>query len=79
MLQVTVVVPAQVPIVELAETKLTPAGSGSVTTTLLANEGPLFVAVMVYVTSSPARIVVALAIFVIVRSLVGTGVEVTDV
>lgn len=47
MLQVTVVEPVQVPAVEVAETSVTPAGIGSVTTTLVATEGPLFVAVIV--------------------------------
>lgn len=56
MLQVTVVVPAQVPCVEVAETKVTPAGNGSVTTTPVATDGPLFLAVIVYVISSPAFI-----------------------
>ena len=46
-LQVTVVVPVQTPAVEVAETSVTPAVSGSVTTTLVATEGPLFVAVIV--------------------------------
>lgn len=78
-LQVTVVVPVQVPCVEVAETSVIPLGNGSVTTTLVATEGPLFLAVIVYVTSSPARTADALATLVIVRSLVGTGVEVTDV
>lgn len=76
-LQVTVVVPEQVPLVEVAEMKLTPAGSGSVTTTLFATDGPLFVAVIVYVTSSPARMVVALATLVTDKSLLGCSVEVT--
>ena len=79
MLQVTVVVPVHVPLVEVAETSVTPVGSGSVTTTLVATEGPLLVAVIVYVMSSPARTAEALADLVIVRSLFGTGVEVTDV
>lgn len=46
-LQVTVVVPEQAPFVEVAETSVTPPGNGSVTTTLLAAEGPLLVAVIV--------------------------------
>lgn len=79
MLQVMVVVPVQVPCVDVAETSVTPPGKGSVTTTLVATDGPLFLAVIVYVISSPARTADALATLVIVKSLVGTGVEVTDV
>lgn len=79
MLQVTVVVPVQVPLVEVAETSVTPVGNGSVTTTLLATDGPLFLAVIVYVTSSPARTVPALAVLVMLKSLLGCTVEVTEV
>ena len=39
-LQVTVVLPEQVPTLGLAETNMVPAGSASVTTTLLAASGP---------------------------------------
>lgn len=79
MSQVTVAVPVQVPWVDVAETNVSPAGNGSVTTTLVATEGPLFLAVIVYVISSPARTAAALADLVIVKSLVGTGVDVTEV
>ena len=45
-LQVTVVVPLQAPCVGVAETKLTPAGNGSVTVTLVAGEGPVLVTII---------------------------------
>ena len=45
-LQVTVVVPLQVPCVGVAETKVTPAGNGSVTVTFVAGEGPVLVAII---------------------------------
>ena len=41
-LQVTVVVPLHVPCVGVAETRLRPAGNGSVTLALVAGDGPLF-------------------------------------
>jgi len=46
-LQVTVPVPLHVPWLGVAETKLTPPGSVSVTDTSVAALGPLFVTVMV--------------------------------
>src|SRR5262245_6945327 len=45
-LQLTVLVPAQVPWVVVAEPNVTPAGSGSATITLVAAAGPLFVVTM---------------------------------
>ena len=44
----------QLPWLGVAETNITEPGSVSVTTTPAASEGPRFVTVMVYVTSSPA-------------------------
>src|ERR1700686_3124785 len=46
-LHVTVVVPVQLPWLELAETKLTAAGRASVMVTPVATEGPLLVTVTV--------------------------------
>ena len=46
-LQVTVLVPLQVPWLGVAETKLTPGGKVSVITTPVAASGPLFMTVMV--------------------------------
>src|SRR5262245_49184798 len=46
--------PAQVPWLGTADTKLSSAGSVSVTTTLVAVSGPRLVEVIVNVTSSPA-------------------------
>ena len=41
-MQVTVVVPEQLPCVGVADTKVRPAGSESVTTTFVAAAGPWF-------------------------------------
>ncbi len=49
-LQTTVVVPLQLPWDAVAETNVVPVGITSVTTTLLASWGPLFVTVIVYST-----------------------------
>src|ERR1700682_2788020 len=51
-LQVTVVVPLQLPWVGVAETKVTPAGRMSVTATLVADPGPAFATTMVYVSGA---------------------------
>lgn len=46
-LQVTVVVPLQLPVFGVAETNVVPAGRMSVTTTFVADAGPLLVTPMV--------------------------------
>ena len=48
-LHVTVVVPEHEPCVGLAETKLTPAGRGSVKIVFVAGDGPMFVTTIRYV------------------------------
>ena len=55
-----------------AETKVSEAGSTSATTTACASEGPPFVALMVYVTFSPACTVAGLAVLVTARSAKAT-------
>src|SRR5258706_1943592 len=50
---VTVALPLHAPCVDDADTSVTLPGSASVTTTFVASAGPLFVATIVYVTSSP--------------------------
>src|SRR5215212_5518847 len=68
--QMTVDVPAQLPCVGVAETKLVPAGIVSVTTTFAAIVGPLFVTAIVYVTFEPPRNCVPFAVLVMLMSVV---------
>src|SRR5437899_6197783 len=56
-LQLMVVVPLQVPWLGVAETRVIPAGSGSVKMTPVEGEGPLCVTVMVKVTVVPGATV----------------------
>lgn len=79
MLQVTVAVPVQVPLVEVAETNSVPVGNASVTVTPVAVDGPLLVTVKVYVTSSPARAGLGEAVLVIATSARGWVLLVTVV
>src|SRR5881296_2701577 len=53
-----------VPVLGLAETKVRPAGSKSVTWTPVASEGPALMAVTVYVTGEPTMTVGLLAVLV---------------
>ncbi len=66
--QTTVDVPLQLPCDGVAEVKVTPAGSASVTTTLLAGEGPLFVTLIVNVAGEPVGTGFVGPVFVIARS-----------
>ncbi len=59
---------AQLPWLGVAETNITEPGRVSVTTTPAASEGPRFVTVMAYVTSSPASTGSARSVFVMARS-----------
>src|SRR5438128_116053 len=66
-LHVTLLVPLQLPWDADAETKLTPIGSVSVTTTPVAVFGPLLVTVIVYVIVAPTVAGSADAVFVTER------------
>src|SRR5207237_4371697 len=65
---VTVVVPLHEPCDGVALTNCSPAGSGSITTTFVAVDGPAFATVIVYDTVLPVVVVVAPVVFVSERS-----------
>jgi hypothetical protein len=66
-LQLMVVVPMQVPWLAVAETKVIPAGSGSVKMTPVEDAGPLLVTVIVKVTVVPWVTVLGVAVLVMER------------
>src|SRR5262245_52985995 len=67
-LQVMVCVPLQVPLVDVAETSVSPLASGSETLTPEAAAGPLLVTTIVYVRVSLARTGFGEAVLAIERS-----------
>ena len=73
-LHVTIVAPEQEPCVGLAEMKVTPAGSVSVNTALVAGDGPLFVTTILYVRLADTIAGFGDAVFVTARfALVAPG------
>ena len=73
MLQVTVCVPLQVPLVDVADTSVSPFAKGSVTLTPEAADGPLLVTTIEYWIGIPGAVEFVLAVLTIERSACGVS------